>query len=270
MIAYFKMYMSRFIISTLITVFVLGIFAVPKSERVQAQQNDGPLLLAPLPGTLSSGSAQGGTARATLRTYLPAAFRIAIGLSALLAVIMIVVGGLQYMLSAGGGGKAQGKERIWAAIWGLLLVLAAWLILSLINPNLVSFNLNIGTTNVSNTSSGNTGQSPGGGNGSNTNTPPPTNPGGTCNSIEEAPPTNARYCGGPTGGCRRTPNNISCSSLRPQSFPNRRACWIALGLCTPGSGSPDSQSSGNTSGGGATPPPPPSNAPPPIVDQNAN
>lgn len=79
----------------------------------------------------------------TLQSYLPALFNLVIGISATFAVIMIVFGGLQYMTTDALQGKAAGKERIKNALFGLILVLCAWLILATINPDLLSFNLSV-------------------------------------------------------------------------------------------------------------------------------
>ena len=51
--------------------------------------------------------------------------KIIIGLCAVLAVIMIVIGGLEYMTSELTESKAHGKESIKNAILGLLLALGA-------------------------------------------------------------------------------------------------------------------------------------------------
>ena len=69
-------------------------------------------------------------------------FNIIIRVGALLAVLMLTIGGVQYMISGTAGGKNQGIARAKAALWGILLIAASWLILNTINPNLLSFNLN--------------------------------------------------------------------------------------------------------------------------------
>lgn len=76
-----------------------------------------------------------------LSTYLSGLFRLGIGLAVTLAIVMIVYGGIQYMVSDVPGIKVNAKETIKNAILGLLLVLASWLILYTINPELVRFNL---------------------------------------------------------------------------------------------------------------------------------
>lgn len=98
-------------------------------------------ILAPLPGTTESCSS--GVCKTTIQTYLPGLFKLLIGLSAVWAVVMIVVGGFQYMTTDALSGKEEGKARIWGAVKGLVLVVGAWLILNEINPNLLKLNLNL-------------------------------------------------------------------------------------------------------------------------------
>ena len=66
-----------------------------------------------------------------------------------LAVIMIIFGGIKYMSTDAFGGKNEAKNIIENAIWGLILAMSAWLILSTVNPNLVNFNLKIPVQKIS-------------------------------------------------------------------------------------------------------------------------
>ena len=96
------------------------------------------LLLEPLPGITKPDGVT-----ATFATYIPGIFSLMIGIAGLLAVIMIVYGGLQYLTTEAFQGKGDAKETIKNALWGLLLTIASWLILNTISPNLVKFDLNI-------------------------------------------------------------------------------------------------------------------------------
>ena len=73
--------------------------------------------------------------------YLNMMIKLFIGICAVLAVIMIVVGGIEYMTSELISSKEAGKERIRNAIFGLLLALGAWTLLNAINPNLLDSSL---------------------------------------------------------------------------------------------------------------------------------
>ncbi len=81
----------------------------------------------------------------SLQSYLEAIYKFGIAIVALLAVVMIAVGAFMYIVaSAGNAAKlANAKEIITSAILGLVMALLAWLILFVINPDLVSGGLNI-------------------------------------------------------------------------------------------------------------------------------
>ena len=65
-----------------------------------------------------------------------------LGLGALLALLMVVLGGYYYMTSAGNAENAtKGVEMIWGAVIGLALLFGSYLLLSTINPDLVKFNI---------------------------------------------------------------------------------------------------------------------------------
>jgi hypothetical protein len=93
-----------------------------------------PLESTAFPGvTLNSG--------VSLGTFLAEAFQFGLALAAALAVIMIVWGGVEIMLSESVFKKEDGRKKIWDAIWGLGLALVSWLILYTINPDILNFKL---------------------------------------------------------------------------------------------------------------------------------
>lgn len=73
-----------------------------------------------------------------LNSYLGGIFNLGIVVAAILAVIMIVVAGLEYMTSEAFTNKEAAKNKIKYAIIGLILALGSFLILSTINPDIVS------------------------------------------------------------------------------------------------------------------------------------
>jgi len=135
--------MKKILLILIMGMVVIGsLFTVQVSAQTPADNTY--TVLAPLPGTTLSDCPQGSTdCKTTLEKYLPGVFKLAIGLSAVAAVLMIVIGGFQYISSDAIMKKSEGKERIKNAVFGLVLVISAWLILNTINPNLLNINLNI-------------------------------------------------------------------------------------------------------------------------------
>src|ERR1035437_595809 len=83
----------------------------------------------------------------SLASYVNLIIKILIGLAAVLAVIMIILGGIQYMGSELISSKEEGKKKITNALIGLVVALGAYLLLFTINPNLLNVNPQIaGTT----------------------------------------------------------------------------------------------------------------------------
>jgi len=107
-------------------------------------------LLAPLPCTTpgSNGCDMNGKLTAfnpaqpdNLGKYLNLMIKIFIGLCAVLSVVMVVIGGMEYMTSELISSKEAGKERIQHALLGLLIALGAYALLFTINPDLLNINL---------------------------------------------------------------------------------------------------------------------------------
>ncbi len=98
--------------------------------------------LAPLPG-IGDGTTAGTQAANNLPLYLVAMFKFIIGLAAVMAVVQITIGGIQYMSTDAIGGKSDGKERINQAILGLLLAIGAYLILYTVNPKTLEFKFDV-------------------------------------------------------------------------------------------------------------------------------
>lgn len=70
-------------------------------------------------------------------------YGFAIGIGAVIAVIMIIWGGFEYMYQESIGSKSAAKERITNAFLGLGVILASFIILRTINADLVDFNLHL-------------------------------------------------------------------------------------------------------------------------------
>lgn len=88
--------------------------------------------LAPIPN-LDTGS------NATLGSYINSLFFLIISVAAMLAVIKVVIGGFQYMTQTSStSATAKARETIRDAIIGLILLLSSYLILSIVNPQILS------------------------------------------------------------------------------------------------------------------------------------
>jgi hypothetical protein len=64
-------------------------------------------------------------------------YNTALGLGGMAAVAVIVIGAIYYTTSGAIDKKNLGKEMITSAIWGLVLLLGAFIVLNTINPELV-------------------------------------------------------------------------------------------------------------------------------------
>lgn len=78
-------------------------------------------------------------------TYINTLYALSISLAGLLAVIKIIIAGVKYMLSDVVTSKAEAKSDIQGALIGLLVVVAAVIILNQINPQLTQTNIFIQT-----------------------------------------------------------------------------------------------------------------------------
>jgi len=83
-------------------------------------------------------SPTGGT---SLATYINSLFVLSLVIGAILAVVKIAVGGLQYMLSDVVTKKADARSSITGALLGLGIIIASVTILYTINKDLVNFNI---------------------------------------------------------------------------------------------------------------------------------
>ena len=78
----------------------------------------------------------------TLIGYLNAIFMLSISIAAMVAVVRISVAGFQYMISTDGwANREEAKGTILAVLIGLAVLLASYIILYTINPDLVTLNI---------------------------------------------------------------------------------------------------------------------------------
>jgi len=74
----------------------------------------------------------------SLEKYIPAIYNYLVAIVGIVAIVMIMVGGLQYLTAGSSGRIAEAKTRIIGAVIGLIVALSAYTILQTINPALIS------------------------------------------------------------------------------------------------------------------------------------
>lgn len=74
-----------------------------------------------------------------IANYIQGVYDYAIGIAAVLAAAMMMIGGFQYLVAGGDSGKvSEAKKRITDALVGLVLALGAYVILTTVSGNLVN------------------------------------------------------------------------------------------------------------------------------------
>lgn len=131
-----KFWQYKKIFSLTIGIFIWQFLVLP----IKSFASTTPIRYVPLEGEAFRGfnTPTGGN---ELGHFLSQAFQFGLALSAVLAVVMIIWGGVQTMLTDSPFGKDEGKNRIKGALGGLALALTAWLILYTINPEILNFKL---------------------------------------------------------------------------------------------------------------------------------
>jgi len=78
----------------------------------------------------------------SLPDFVKKFYTFSIGVIAIIAVLMIMIGGLQWIFAAGSATKiSNAKSRIFAALAGLILALFSYVILNTLNPRLTNLEL---------------------------------------------------------------------------------------------------------------------------------
>ena len=112
------------------TSFSVGELALAQETKPGLQYQ----LLEKIPGTSGLGS--------DLPGYVSAIYKMALIIVTLSAVLMLTVGGFMYLTSAGNTASiGTAKGIIYDSLIGLVIALSAWLVLYVINPDLVEVNL---------------------------------------------------------------------------------------------------------------------------------
>ncbi len=116
----------------IIFLFAVVVFSVPEARAADYFNYT---LLEKIPGAESVGS--------DLKGYVENIYLVALILVVLSAIFMLSVGGFMYLTSAGNtSALGSAKTIIWDSLIGLTIALVAWLILNVINPDLIKVSLN--------------------------------------------------------------------------------------------------------------------------------
>jgi hypothetical protein len=138
---------ARIALVTQLSIIVLAFIAiVPISVKAQVFQDNKYPLLEPLPCIPNAGQdcTKGELIKEiNIEQYVSYVFNFSIAAAVLLAVIMIFVGGFEYVTSEIPGAKSNAKSRIQGAIGGLIMVLVSYLILYTLDPRLTNIKLGL-------------------------------------------------------------------------------------------------------------------------------
>lgn len=121
--------------------FAVACFLAFAGAPALAQTIDKPVLEVPIPNvSFTQVVGADNLSLPWLGQYISGIYTFALGLVGVIASIMMIIGGFQYLTSAGDKGKvAAGKKRITDALIGMVLAFGSYALLRTINPELVSF-----------------------------------------------------------------------------------------------------------------------------------
>jgi hypothetical protein len=80
--------------------------------------------------------------------FIAQIYKVGVAVAVFLSVLMIILGGAEYVTSVIPAVKTDGKTKIQNALVGLLIALGSYMILYTIDPNLVSFNVRLDNAGV--------------------------------------------------------------------------------------------------------------------------
>lgn len=137
-----KNYLKIILLSALcLAIFSSGVFILSAENVFDTSYTP----LAPIPNVATQDQP------VKMSIYLEGMIKLLIGAAGVLAVIMIIIGGVQYMTTDVIDSKSAAKDKIVSALKGFLLAIISWLILYTINPSLL--NMDVSTPGPSSTNS---------------------------------------------------------------------------------------------------------------------
>lgn len=74
-----------------------------------------------------------------LKTYISAIYRVGMGITGILAVVVLALGGITWLTSGGNANQiTKAKQYIWGSMTGLILALLSYTLLYTVNPDIVA------------------------------------------------------------------------------------------------------------------------------------
>ena len=140
---------KKFLLKIVFIVFILSLLPL---NSLFAQEYK-PISVIPVDYSIGSGD---------ISVYLNDIFTLVLGIAAVLAVIQIALGGIEYMTSSKIGSIENAKSKMWGAVIGILLLLSTYIILQKINPQLLNFTIGPADPETETPSSGGGGRDGGG------------------------------------------------------------------------------------------------------------
>jgi len=105
-------------------------FAVLLSIGFASQASAGYVPLVQIPGVPEG--------EIDMSAYLVGMYNFLLSIVGIVAVIMLIIGGMKYITAAGNSATvSDAKDTIWSAIFGLMLALLSWVFVSTINPDVL-------------------------------------------------------------------------------------------------------------------------------------
>jgi len=132
--------MKKIVLIILFSMFLLGLtgygLADAADEKIPTIVEDYPKL----PACEGNAECVPGDPNFGLPQFINYIFIFSLGIVGLVGLIAMIIGGFGYMTSTGNPQKAaQAKDKIISALLGLLLLLGSYVLLSIINPDLLRF-----------------------------------------------------------------------------------------------------------------------------------
>lgn len=136
-----KLLLIGFVTTLALGILVGGFTPTVRAECVEDASKSQYCLLEPIPIGNGQTYDKYDPAVSSTADFINFAIKIFISIIGALGVIMIVLGGIQYMTTDAISKKEGGKEMISNSIFGVVLALFSWVLLNTVNPNLLDIRI---------------------------------------------------------------------------------------------------------------------------------